>query len=67
MTEPKYVIKERFNTEKLKVEYSIWGLSPREKLYITQPVPHKFETLDEAKEVVRMLIKYENPITHYVE
>jgi hypothetical protein len=63
MTDPDYKIEELYDKKELKVYFVIYGMIP---------TPHfaterRFDTLDEAKEIVRMLRKYKERIFHYVE
>jgi hypothetical protein len=63
MTNPDYKIEELYDTEELKVYYSIYGMNPNPYLATSK----RFDTLDEAKEVVKMMRKYKERIFHYVE
>ena len=63
MTNPDYKIEELYDTEELKVYYSIYSMNPNPYLATSK----RFDTLDEAKEVVKMMRKYKERIFHYVE
>jgi hypothetical protein len=64
MTEPDYKIEELFNTRILKVQFVIYARTYDSWTYA---VDNRFDTLEEAKEVVRMLRKYKERVFHYVE
>ena len=61
MTDPDYKIEEIFDPENMRVYFIV----------ISLPYPSiigpQFDTLEEAKECVRMCRKYKNRIFHYVE
>ena len=63
MTEPDYKIEEIFNTELMRVYFRVYSMRPI-KYDVIGP---RFDTLEEAKECVRMCRKYENRVWHYVE
>lgn len=65
MTEPDYKIEELFNTRILKVQFVIYARTIYDSW--TFAVDNRFDTLEEAKEVVRMLRKYKERVFHYVE
>jgi hypothetical protein len=72
MTEQDYRIEELFEPENMRVYFSVWfskntcastytlGANP-------QLIRRQFETLEEAKDCVRMCRKYKNRVFHYVE
>jgi len=64
MTEQDYRIEELFEPENMRVYFSCWvytlGANP-------QLIRRQFETLEEAKDCVRMCRKYKNRVFHYVE
>lgn len=62
MIEPDYKIEELFRPESMRVYFIVYclGKSP----YV---IPCEFDTLEEAKECVRMCRKYKNRVFHYVE
>jgi hypothetical protein len=64
MTEPDYKIEELFNTRILKVQFVIYA---RTYDSWTFAVDTRYDTLEEAKEVVRILRKYKDRVFHYVE
>ena len=64
MTEPDYKIEELFNTRILKVQFVIYA---RTYDSWTFAADNRFDTLEEAKEVVRTLRKYKKRVFHYVE
>jgi hypothetical protein len=63
MTDPDYKIEELYDKKELKVYFVIYGMKPIPSL----ATERRFDTLEEAKEVVRMLRKYKERIFHYVE
>jgi hypothetical protein len=66
MTEPDYKIEELFNIETLKVEFVIYRTALDGSWWQFRDIKG-FDTLEEAKEVVRMLRKYKKRVFHYVE
>lgn len=62
MTEPDYKIEELFDPENMRVYFMVFSMRPTPNLIGSQ-----FDTLEEAKECVRMCRKYKNRIFHYVE
>jgi len=64
MTEPDYKIEELFNTRILKVQFVIYARTYDSWSFA---VDDRFDTLEEAKEVVRILRKYKKRVFHYVE
>lgn len=61
MIEPDYKIEEIFDPENMIVYFSVISLKP------IHLILRKFDTLEEAKECVRMCRKYKNRVFHYVE
>ena len=59
MTEPDYKIEELFDPENMRVYFVV--------ISMTRIIGPRFDTLEEAKECVRMCRKYEDRIFHYVE
>jgi len=59
MIDPDYEIEEIFNPEEMRVYFRVYAnrsfIGPR------------FDTLEEAKDCVRMCRKYKNRVFHYVE
>lgn len=66
MTEPDYKIEELFNFETLKVEFAIHRTALDGSWSEFRDIK-RFDTLEEAKEVVRTLRKYKKRVFHYVE
>ena len=62
MTEPDYRIEEIFEPEHMRVYFSVYSLKPTPSL-----IRRQFETLEEAKECVRLCRKHRKRIFHYVE
>lgn len=62
MTEPDYKIEELFDPKNMRVYFRVFSMSPTPNL-----IGPQFDTLEEAKECVRMCRKYKNRIFHYVE
>jgi hypothetical protein len=62
MTEPDYKIEELYDVEELKVYFVVYSMKP-----LVFEVKRRFDTLGEARQVVRMLRKYKERIFHYVE
>jgi hypothetical protein len=62
MIDPDYKIEEIFDPERMEVYFRVYALNPS-----TTFVNRRFETLDKAKDCVRMCRKYENRVFHYVE
>ena len=62
MIEPDYKIEELFEPENMRVYFIVISLKPTPNL-----IRRQFDTLDEAKECVRMCRKYKNRVFHYVE
>lgn len=62
MTDPDYKIEEVFDPENMRVYFVVISMIPTPSIISPQ-----FDTLEEAKECVRMLRKYKNRIFHYVE
>jgi hypothetical protein len=60
--EPDYRIEECFYPEEMRVYFRVYSLEASPSLIAT-----RFDTLDEAKDCVRMCRKYENRVFHYVE
>lgn len=68
MTDPDYKIEECFDPGKMERYFVIYGMSSTP--YFITDREHKtieYDTLEEAKECVRMLRKYKNRVFHYVE
>ena len=64
MIDPDYKIEEIFNPEEMRVYFRVYALnSDRSYTFFNR----RFDTLDEAKDCVRMCRKYENRVFHYVE
>jgi hypothetical protein len=63
MIEPDYKIEEWYDGETLKVYFRIWRMKPSPNVVTRK----RFDTLEEATEVVRMLRKYKERVFHYVE
>lgn len=63
MTEPDYKIYEHFIVDEMKVEFGILKRNFANDYILVRT----FDTLEEAKECVRMCRKYKNLIYHYVE
>lgn len=61
MTDPDYKIEELYDVEELKVYFVVYSMKP------IFAVKRRFDTLGEARQVVRMLRKYKERIFHYVE
>ena len=61
MTEPDYKIEEFFEPENMRVYFVVYSLKP------SRLIRRQFDTLEEAKECVRMCRKYKNRVFHYVE
>jgi len=59
MIDLRYRIEEIFDPERMEVYFLVYA-----NLSIIGP---RFDTLDEAKDCVRMCRKYENRVFHYVE
>ena len=62
MTEPDYKIEEIFDPENMRVYFRVFSMKPNPSV-----IGPQFDTLEEAKECVRMCRKYKNRIFHYVE
>ena len=62
MTNPDYKIQELFDPENMRVYFMVFSMRPTPNLIGSQ-----FDTLEEAKECVRMCRKYKEPVYHYVE
>jgi hypothetical protein len=63
MTNPDYKIYEHFIVDEMKVEFGILKLNFANDYILVRT----FDTLEEAKECVRMCRKYKNLIYHNVE
>lgn len=63
MTNPDYKIYEHFIVDEMKVEFGILKSNFANDYILVRT----FDTLEEAKECVRMLRKYKNLIYHNVE
>jgi hypothetical protein len=61
--DPDYKIEELYDAEELKVCFKIY----RMKLNPDLATSRRFDTLEEAEEVVRMMRKYKERIFHYVD
>ena len=61
--DPDYKIEELYDAEELRVYFWIFRMKPTPVFATTKT----FDTLDEAKEVVRTLRKYEKRVFHYVD
>ena len=57
-----YKIEEIFEPENMKVYFVVYSLGENPSL-----IDRQFDTLDEAKECVRMCRKYNNRVFHYVD
>jgi len=57
-----YKIEEIFEPENMRVYFAVYSLGANPYL-----VPRQFDTLEEAKNCVRMCRKYKNRVFHYVE
>jgi len=64
MTESDYKIEEIFDPERMEVYFMVYALN-RDRSYTF--FNRRFDTLDEAKDCVRMCRKYKNRVFHYVE
>lgn len=64
MTESDYKIEEIFDPERMEVYFMVYALN-RDRSYTF--FNRRFDTLDEAKDCVRMCRKYKNRIFYYVE
>jgi hypothetical protein len=62
MTDPDYRIEEMFEPENMRVYFVVYVLGANPYL-----IHRQFDTLDEAKDCVRMCRKYKERIFHYVE
>ena len=62
MTDPDYKIEEVFEPENMRVYFVVYVLGVNPYL-----IHREFDTLEEAKDCVRMLRKYKERIFHYVE
>lgn len=62
MTEPDYKIEEVFDCKSMRVYFVVISM-----ILTPSIISPQFDTLEEAKECVRMLRKYKNRIFHYVE
>jgi len=62
MTEPDYKIEECFELKYMKVYFLVYSLIPT-----PSPIGPRFDTLEEAKECVRLCRKHKNRVFHYVE
>ena len=62
MIEQDYRIEELFEPEHMRVYFSVYTLGANPQL-----IRRQFETLEEAKDCVRMCRKYSKRIFHYVE
>ena len=59
---PDYKIEEIFEPKNMKVYFVVYSLGAN-----PSRIHRQFDTLDEAKECVRMCRKYNNRVFHYVE
>ena len=59
---PDYKIEEIFEPENMKVYFVVYSLGEN-----PSRIHRQFDTLDEAKECVRMCRKYNNRVFHYVD
>jgi hypothetical protein len=62
MIEPDYKIEEIFDPERMEVYFRVYALNPS-----TTFVNRRFDTLERAKDCVRMCREYKNRVFHYVE
>jgi hypothetical protein len=62
MTDPDYRIEEMFEPENMRVYFVVYVLGANPYL-----IRRQFDTLEEAKDCVRMCRKYKERIFHYVE
>lgn len=62
MTEPDYKIEECFEPRNMKVYFLVISMKPSPSL-----IGPQFDTLEEAKECVKMCRKYKDRVFHYVE
>jgi hypothetical protein len=66
MTNPDYRIEERFDFDEMSTYYVIQKYCLAQREYVLQS-PKRFGQLMQAKEAIRMLRRYKQPIYHYVE
>lgn len=59
---PDYKIEEFFNPEQMRVYFRVYKIMPN-----VSSINREFDTLDEAKECVRLCRKYTKRVFHYVE
>jgi hypothetical protein len=62
MIDPDYEIEEIFDPERMEVYFRVYALNPS-----TTFVNRRFDTLERAKDCVRMCRQYKNRVFHYVE
>lgn len=62
MTELDYKIEECFEPKNMKVYFLVYSLKPTPSI-----IGPQFDTLEEAKECVKMCRKYKDRVFHYVE
>jgi hypothetical protein len=62
MIDPDYKIEEIFDPERMEVYFRVYALNPS-----TTFVNRRFDTLERAKDCVRMCREYKNRVFHYVE
>ena len=62
MSEPDYKIEECFELRNMKVYFLVISMKPSPSL-----IGPQFDTLEEAKECVKMCRKYRDRVFHYVE
>ena len=61
-----YRIVENLNLDTLKPYFSLQKYSIKDQKYFLHSEAH-IQTLEEAKEAIRLLRKYKEPVYHYVE
>jgi hypothetical protein len=66
ITKVEYRIAECLNKQTLKVYFAIQRYNQLQREY-TLFVDKHFESLEEAKEAVKLLCKYRDPIYHYAD
>jgi hypothetical protein len=66
MTNPDYRIEEYFDFDEMTTYYLIQKYCLAQREYVLQS-PKRFGQLMQAKEAIRMLRRYKQPIYHYVE
>ena len=66
MTNPDYRIEERFDFDEMTHYFVIQKYSVAQNEYVLH-TPKRFGQLMQAKEAIRMLRRYKQPIYHYVE